>query len=225
MSDSDEGFAKSRDERIWNRSASASWTGTDATDTLHLCLTSSGTAALLHWLVINFTLGQAVTPLNAFLRPITIDGVNIANRIGIGTTTPGNILTVQQNSATDPIADAWTTRSSSRWKTNIQPLAAPLDKVQRLRGVSFDWKTNGKHDIGLIAEEAGEVIPEVVAYEEGGKNAKSVDDPRLVAVLIEAMKEQQDQIEGLKAEVQGLKGKFRLADQTAEVVQVSISNK
>ena len=55
----------------------------------------------------------------------------------------------------------------------------------------FRWKADGKHDIGLIAEEVGEVIPEVVAYEENGKDAKSVDYARLVAVLIEAVKEQQ----------------------------------
>ena len=57
--------------------------------------------------------------------------------------------------------------------------------------MSYDWKADGKHDIGLIAEEVGEVIPEVVAYEENGIDAKSVDYARLVAVLIEAVKAQQ----------------------------------
>ena len=63
--------------------------------------------------------------------------------------------------------------------------------MQALRGVTYDWKESGKHDIGLIAEEVGEVIPEIVAYEENGIDAKSVDYARLVAVLIEAAKEQQ----------------------------------
>ena len=87
-----------------------------------------------------------------------------------------------------------------------------MDKVQRLRGVSFDWRANGKHDIGLIAEEVGEVVPEVVAYEENGKDAKSVDYARLVAVLIEAVKEQQSEIRELKTEVEGLKGTVKIAD-------------
>jgi len=121
--------------------------------------------------------------------------VTSSGNVGIGVAVPSNILTVQQNSATDPIADAWTTYSSRRWKTNIQPIAGALEKVQRLRGVAYDWKADGKHDIGLIAEEVGEVIPEVVAYEENGVEAKSVDYARLVALLIEAMKEQQQQIE------------------------------
>ena len=114
-------------------------------------------------------------------------GFNAVN-VGIGTTAPGNILTIQQNSATDPIADAWTTYSSRRWKTNIETIANPLETVQALRGVTYNWKESGKHDIGLIAEEVGEVIPEVVAYEENGIDAKSVDYARLVVVLIEGMK-------------------------------------
>ena len=52
-------------------------------------------------------------------------------------------------------------------------------------------KAGSKHDIGLIAEEVGEVVPEVVAYEENGVDAKGVDYARLTAVLIEAVKEQQ----------------------------------
>ncbi|MBI1928173.1 tail fiber domain-containing protein [Candidatus Poribacteria bacterium] len=128
--------------------------------------------------------------------------------VGIGiVNTPDitNILTIQRNSSTDPIADAWTTYSSRRWKTNIQPIADPLDKIQRLRGVSYDWKKDGKHDIGLIAEEVGEVIPEVVAYEENGVDAQSVDYARLVAVLIEGMKAQQKQIDEQQKEIEPLK--------------------
>lgn len=130
---------------------------------------------------------------------ITKDG-----NVGIGTTTPTRILQVMQNSSTDPIADAWTTYSSRRWKTNITKIPHALDKVQHLRGVYYDWKANGKHDIGLIAEEVGEVIPEVVQYEKNGKDATSVDYARLVALLIEAIKEQQKEIAGLQDVVKSL---------------------
>jgi len=119
--------------------------------------------------------------------------------VGIGTSNATNILTIVQGSSTDPIADAWTTYSSRRWKTNVTPIEGALDKVLRLRGVYYDWKADNKHDIGLIAEEVGEVIPEIVAYEEDGINAQSVDYARLVALLIEGMKEQQMEIGALKA--------------------------
>jgi hypothetical protein len=114
--------------------------------------------------------------------------------INLGLNYPNNILEVLRNSTTDPIADAWTTYSSKRWKTNIKPIENALELVQRLEGVEYDWKENGKHDIGLIAEEVGNVIPEIVAYEDNGLDAKSVDYARIVAILIEGMKEQQIQI-------------------------------
>ncbi|MDE0298364.1 MAG: tail fiber domain-containing protein [Candidatus Poribacteria bacterium] len=114
--------------------------------------------------------------------------------IGIGVRPPENILTVKRSSETDPIADGWTTYSSRRWKTHITPIEGALHKVEQLRGVSFDWREDGKHDIGLIAEEVGEVVPEVVAYEQNGRDAKSVDYARLVPLLVESIKEQQEVI-------------------------------
>jgi len=111
------------------------------------------------------------------------------------------------------IANAWNTYSSRRWKTNIQTIQGALEKVERLRGVSFDWKETGGHDIGLIAEEVGEVVPEIVDYEENGQDARSVDYARLTALLIGAIKEQQAQISKMKSELEGLK--IREADDSA----------
>lgn len=147
------------------------------------------------------------TPTNMHVKtPFML--INTDGKVGIGTTSPTTILSVVQTSATDPIADAWTVYSSRRWKENIQPLDGALEKVLRLRGVTFDWKADGKHDIGMIAEEVGEVIPEVVAYEENGTDAKSLDYARLTALLVEAVKEQQGQIVTLQQKVAELKGKM-----------------
>ena len=71
------------------------------------------------------------------------------------------------------------------------------EKVQSLQGVSYDLKSNGQHQIGLIAEDVGEVIPEVVSYEKNGVDAQGVDYGRLTALLVEATKEQQVEIERL----------------------------
>jgi hypothetical protein len=122
-------------------------------------------------------------------------------KVGIDTTSPGNILTVRMGSATNPVADAWSVYSSKRWKTNIQPISDPIEKVQKLEGVYFDWTTDGKRDLGMIAEEVGKVIPEVVAYEQNGIDAQSLDYARLVALLVEAIKQQQREIELLKTAV------------------------
>ncbi len=87
--------------------------------------------------------------------------------VGIGTTNPSAKLHVNGNA----LADAHTIPSSGRWKTNINTIDHALDTVQQLRGVTYDRKANGQHDIGLIAEEVGEVLPEVVQYEENGVDA------------------------------------------------------
>ena len=77
----------------------------------------------------------------------------------------------------------------------------------QLQGVSFNWKADGKYDIGLIAEDVGKIVPEAVEYEKNGIDAKSVDYNKIIPLLIESTKEQQKQIDDLKAEVEAIKNK------------------
>jgi len=97
--------------------------------------------------------------------------------------------------------------SSIRWKENIVPIDNALDKVLKLRGVYYDWKKDrgGKHGMGMIAEEVGQVVPEIVSYEENGIDATGMDYGHLTPILVEAIKEQQKQIEELKNEIKSLK--------------------
>jgi hypothetical protein len=111
-------------------------------------------------------------------------------KVGIGTPTPANVLTIAQG-AGPAVSDGWNVYSSRRWKTNIQTLHDALEKVEQLRGVSYELKANRKHEVGVIAEEVGAVVPEVVTWDQNGKDAESVDYSRLTALLIEATKEQQ----------------------------------
>jgi hypothetical protein len=114
-------------------------------------------------------------------------------KVGIGTATPANVFTIAQG-AGPAISDGWNVYSSRRWKTNIETLHGALGKVEQLRGVSYELKANGKHEVGVIAEEVGAVVPEVVTWDQNGKDAQSVDYSRLTALLIEATKEQQSLI-------------------------------
>lgn len=126
---------------------------------------------------------------------IVLGGIgDFAVKVGIGTTAPSNVFTIAQGSG-DAIADGWKTYSSRRWKTDIQTLQGALEKVEHLRGVSYTSKASGDHEIGVIAEEVGAVVPEVVSWEKSGNEAQSVDYGRLSALLIEATKEQQRRIE------------------------------
>jgi len=135
--------------------------------------------------------------------------IRAAGYVGINTSAPTNVITVPNINSTAgrPIAYAWDVYSSRRWKDNITPIGNALDKVEKLRGVEFDSKSNGQHDIGLIAEEVGEVVPEVVSYEANGVDAKSVDYSRLVAVLIEGMKELKADNDELRARLDNLEAR------------------
>jgi hypothetical protein len=134
----------------------------------------------------------------------------VSGHVGIGTyntfgpTAPPNILTVAQGRGT-VLADGYSTYSSVRWKTDIHRLTGALDRVNRLTGVSYVEKASGRHTIGVIAEDVGKVVPELVTFEEDGTTARSVDYGRLTALLIEAVKEQQETIRWLRTEIEILK--------------------
>ena len=99
------------------------------------------------------------------------------------------------------IAGTLTQNSDQRLKTDIQPLRNTLDKVLRLRGVSYVMKDDVARErkIGVVAQELEEEYPELIATSESG--IKSVAYANLTAVLIEAVK-------GLKAENDSLKARL-----------------
>lgn len=163
---------------------------TRATGTPYIALSKAG--ALKNFIVYR----------EDFAMKFASDALN--RHVGIGVSNPSNVLTLPQGSQTDPIADAWTTYSSRRFKSNIRPLSEALDKILALDGVRFDWRGSNRPSIGLIAEEVGKVFPELVVYEENRRDARSLDYSKLVAVLIEGMKEQQSQIEKLEEKLDHL---------------------
>ena len=92
--------------------------------------------------------------------------------------------------------------SDKKLKTNIKDIKYGLKDVLKLRGVEFDWKEKreGVHDIGVIAQEVKKVIPEVVQEVKDlvEDTYLSVDYAKLVPVLIEAIKELKEEIDGLR---------------------------
>lgn len=109
--------------------------------------------------------------------------------------------------------------SDATLKKNILPLKNCLDKVLNLQGVSFEWNKDvspyvgrGKEsDIGLIAQDVEKVLPELVFETELSDldhTVKNVNYDKMVSVLIEAIKEQQEQINSLKETVQELSTKL-----------------
>ena len=121
---------------------------------------------------------------------------------------------------------SWTLCSDERFKKNINDLEGSLNSVLQLRGVNFEFKTdefpekkfNEGKQIGLIAQEVEKVYPEFVMTDYEGY--KSVAYQNLVTVLIEAVKEQQKQIETLKNRIEYLATKLE-----ANIIEVSTINK
>jgi len=92
--------------------------------------------------------------------------------------------------------------SSRRFKTSIMPFAAGLSLLNRLRPVMFNWKSDLSADIGFIAEEVAEVEPLLATTDQG--KIEGVKYDRISVVLVNAVKEQQAQIEKLQKQVEAL---------------------
>jgi hypothetical protein len=131
-------------------------------------------------------------------------GEFVINDLGTAVAGPGaRRMTITNNGAAEftgiVTATQFIPTSSFAFKTNVRTYENALDKVNRLRGVSFDWRETGKPSVGLIAEEVEGVIPEVVAHGGNGGVATGVNYSGLIGVLVEAVKEQQKELDGLKA--------------------------
>jgi hypothetical protein len=97
--------------------------------------------------------------------------------------------------------------SSLRYKTNVGTFGRGLDLITRLRPSTFTWKADGRDDFGLIAEEVEKEAPELVYYDKGQVDGVRYD--RIGVVLINAVKEQQEQIEKQNRAITSLQEELR----------------
>jgi hypothetical protein len=131
----------------------------------------------------------------------------VGNSVGIGTSAPAFPLDV----AGAAHASSFPTSSDARLKTNISQLTEVLEKIEKIRGVSFDWnevyeslgRSTGHREIGVVAQEVEAVFPELVTTW-GEQGYRAVDYGRLSAALVEAVKElraeKDAQLEWLKSQ-------------------------
>ena len=95
--------------------------------------------------------------------------------------------------------------SDRKLKDNIKNIKNPIEKIKKINGVEFDWTPkegvheNEGHDVGVIAQEIEKIIPEIVQTRDNGY--KAVKYEKIVPLLIEAIKEQQKQIDELKSKL------------------------
>ena len=144
---------------------------------------------------VTISIGQAVA---------TSDNVRF-NSLGVGmaaSATAGRI-----DAAGDVVAFS---SSDKNFKENITPIENPIEKIRKISGNTYDWKADLKdvhgyegNDVGVIAQEIEEVLPQIVTTRENGY--KAVKYEKLVALLIEGIKAQQNQIDSLTIEIENLK--------------------
>jgi hypothetical protein len=146
----------------------------------------------------------------------SISGVNGAasdTNVGIGTTTPSDRLDVvgmlrvsdlgfggDEALCRNLLNQISSCSSSLRYKTNIAPYSAGMSFVRQLQPIIFDWKQGGRKDVGFGAEDVARIDPRFVTYNQKGE-VEGVKYDRIGVVLINAVKEQQAQIETLQKTV------------------------
>jgi|GEM_PF-2121965 len=132
--------------------------------------------------------------------------IDSTGRVGIGISAPAALLHVNGTAGNN--TGVWSNLSDRRLKKEIEPVSVALESVLQLKGVTFRWKDEGMDKEfgrvrGLIAQDVEQVIPEWVKTDPDGY--KRLEPIGIDALLIEAIKEQQKQIEELKKEIRELK--------------------
>jgi hypothetical protein len=130
--------------------------------------------------------------------------VFIPGNLWIGTITPSYKLHVNGTAAWT----SWTNISDIRYKKEVSTITWSLEKLEKLRWVSYKWKQDEYKDKGFddkkhlwfIAQEVEKVLPEIVTTDD--KWYKWVEYANITAVLVEAIKEQQKEIKESKNEIE-----------------------
>jgi hypothetical protein len=138
--------------------------------------------------------------------------INNLGNVGIGTTSPtarlhvsgSTIITGSLNVSANITCLSLTETSTEAVKYNILPLTSQLDNVLKLKPVSFNYKTNDKHSIGLIAEDVSKVYPEFTS-----DNNDSISYGKITSVLIQSIKELKTIIDNQQKQIENLIDKLK----------------
>ena len=154
-------------------------------------ITVNGTTTLNGITTLNNTAN--ITKVANFSDNINVDGLSLF-RANTTFLTP---MTANTVSATLVEAANFNSTSDNRLKENIETIDQPNDVVSKLRGVSFNWKSDGTPAYGVIAQELQEIVPDLVSKNDNGD--LTVQYMGLIAFLIESNKELLQRVEQLES--------------------------
>ncbi len=122
-----------------------------------------------------------------------------AGNAKLATTNTGIDVTGTLNATSDVVAFY---SSDERLKDNIKYIGKPLEKIEKIGGYTYDWNDKqdiyevGSKDVGVIAQEIEEVLPELVVTRDNG--FKAVKYEKIVPLLIESIKELKKEVDDIK---------------------------
>jgi hypothetical protein len=181
----------------------------------------------------SFVIGQfndTTCSANGTSQWISTDALFIAGN-GISDNARANALTLYKN-GNMTIAGTLTQNSDIRLKRNIIPIRNGLELIENLNPVYFNFKDTATYSssrqIGFIAQEVREVMPELVL--EDGRGYLSIDYSKISVILLQAVKEQQNQIElqqheieSYKSENDNLRSQLRLLQEKVDNIETLIT--
>ncbi len=131
--------------------------------------------------------------------------ITTQGNVGIGTDTATVKFQVgKSGDGTVARANAWNIFSDRRWKTDLAVITNAMEKIEAINGYYYKWRDRPDTTIqvGVIAQEIEAVLPEVVSTDAEGY--KSVDYSKITALLIQGMKEQQEQMKAQEERINQL---------------------
>lgn len=178
------------------------WFGTKSNHNLYFFTNNGGAQMTLERSTGNLGIGT-ISPVAKLdvNGDASINGPLNATFVSLALTSGGTqTICINSNGANGTVAQC---SSSRRYKNNIVDLTLGLDAIAKLRPVTFDWKNNGEHDLGFVAEEVNQVTPLLTTLNKDGQ-IEGVKYDRITAVLVKGMQEQQQQIADLKKQNESL---------------------
>tara|TARA_X000001388_G_scaffold76533_1_gene74131 strand:- start:1161 stop:2180 length:1020 start_codon:yes stop_codon:yes gene_type:complete len=147
-------------------------------------------------LIISGSAAHGTTISGSALVVSTISGIGV----GVENSDITHAITLPNNdNSTGRIkANAYVSYSSQRYKKEIKVLDDPMNILNKIEGVSFKWKDTDRLDYGFIAEDVGKVLPNIVSWEDNKRDAQGMDYLKIISFLVEAVKNQQKEINKLK---------------------------
>ena len=201
------------------------------------CTTGNGNVAIGENSAAGFNGNNQLFIGNGYGTLIWGDFAN--KRVAIGMTNGSYQLQLAADSAGKPNGGSWANSSDARLKRGVAPLSGALERILQLQGVSFEWINPGEHggnseSAGFIAQDVERVFPDWVTMIEPtgadrelvapGERVRSLSLPfAFDAFLVEALREQQAQIEAqtvtiqeLRAEIDALRGALQARERDVE---------